>query len=402
MKLSNYLISSDGEINKIYDSEAEWIIWCLQSEWDTNSIETLSSGESIDWDKFISLCHRERVSPLIYALTRDRELLPGFVQERFQNNYHENLVRNTYLSHELGIILNQIMENISVLLLKGAALIESGYENPAVRPMADLDLLILPQYINQARLALDGAGYESYAQEPWPEYNQRYRLVAEYSKRDGGRYPYFIDLHWGILDIPYYRLIPIEDMFSRAEKVDDSINLPCPEDHFLVLCGHLGLHERYDAPLIRYYDLAILIQQGGESFSWEEILERAAEWKLVIPMKRALLRLQSLWPEIIPESITQNLSEMVPASGEQRIHSLVVDRQRNPTSDVLFYFATMPGFFKKTRFLLEQAFPSPAYMRQLYCPNRPSLWPLTYFLRAWLVFQFLSQARIKSRSNAAA
>ena len=399
-KLDNYLISSSGEMKMRDKTETEWILACLRSTWETGSIDKLDQRDSINWEHLLSLSNRERVSPLIYTLTNEKILLPPLVQEQFQQIYHQNLVRNTHLLHELGLILDRMAkENIPVILLKGAGLIESSYQNPAARPMADLDLLILPEYIQQARIILEDAGYGSPAVEPWPEFNQRYRQVVEYSKRDGGRYSYLIDLHWGILDIPHYEHIQVGDIFERAIHADNFSSFPCPEDHFLVLCGHLGLHERYNAPLIRYYDLALLIQQGGEDFSWEKALERGTDWQLAIPVQRALFRLNSLWPEIVPESVSRKVAEMVPTPEEHRIHSLVVDRQRNPTSDVLFYFATMPGFSRKSRYFLEQAFPSPAYMRQLYCPHRPYLWPLTYILRAGLVFQYLSQARQKSSAH---
>ena len=392
--LEKFLVPIQGEMKIPTKAETEWILTCLRSTWETGSIDTLDPRDSINWEYLLSLSNRERVSPLIYSLTYENRLLPQVVQERFQNVYHQNLVRNTYLLHELGILLDHMTkENIQVVLLKGAALIESGYGDPAARPMADLDLLILPEDINEARVVLEDAGFKSSIHEPWPEFSQRYRQVVEYNKSDGGRYPYLIDLHWGILDIPYYEHIQVEDIFERANQADNLTSFPCPEDHFLILCGHLGLHERYNAPLIRYFDLALLIQQGGDNFSWEEVMERAVDWQLVIPLQRALFRLKSLWPEIVTESVTRKATELASTPEEHRIYSLVVDRQRNPTSDVLFYFVTMSGFSRKTRYFLEQAFPSPAYMHQLYCPQRPYLWPLTYFLRAGLIFQYLSRAR---------
>ena len=148
-------------------------------------------------------------------------------------------------------------------------------------------------------------------------------------------------------------------------------------------------HERYSNDLLRYCDLAMLIALKGTNLRWERIFQEAQEWQLVIPVQRSLQRLEELWPDTVPAPVLQEITKLEPTNNERRIHRWVIDRPQNATSDVLLFVATMPGLVNKIRFLLEQGFPSPAYMRDRYNRKRSRLWPLLYFWRFGLTFRYL-------------
>jgi len=265
-----------------------------------------------------------------------------------------------------------------------------------VRPMADLDLLVTPAGANVACDTLTALGYTVDSLEPWPDYARRYRQVLEFRRMAGGDLYFLIDLHWGVVDVPYYERIPITTWFERTEQTqvgDVESQIPAAEDHLLCLCGHLALHERYSNDLLRYCDLAALICHAGQRLSWGAVLRQAAGWQLVIPLQRALISLEALWPGTVPLKVGRDAAGLQPSLTEKQIHRWVVDRPRNPTSDVLLFVATAKGNRRKIRLFLEQAFPSPAYMRERYKLEHHKLWPLAYFQRVGVTIRNLTKSR---------
>ena len=115
--MESYLVPPQAEMA----TDEEWILACLRSGWEPGVIDTLREGEAIDWEQLLEIAHRERVSPLIYSLARDRGLFPPHVLERLQGVYHQNLVRNTHLMNAAeNIVKRMVDEGIPVLLIKGA------------------------------------------------------------------------------------------------------------------------------------------------------------------------------------------------------------------------------------------------------------------------------------------
>lgn len=141
------------------------------------------------------------------------------------------------------------------------------------------------------------------------------------------------------------------------------------------------------------YDMAALIRDGGDMLDWHGVVQRAVDWQLVILLQRALAHLEALWPGTVPAGATEEVAVLQPTRAEALVHRWVVDRRRNRTSDVLLFLATLRGRGRRARYLLEQGFPSPAYMRELYCPRRPGLWPLSYLQRAGLTLWYLLPSR---------
>lgn len=139
--------------------------------------------------------------------------------------------------------------------------------------------------------------------------------------------------------------------------------------------------------------MAGLIHLGPRGLDWETVLQRAVDWHLVIPIQRALARLEELWPGTVPGDARQALRELAPTRSERCVHAWVTGRPRTATSNTLLSLATLPGIAGRITFLLEVAFPSPAYMRQRYCPRRPHLWPLSYGLRGALALKYLMHGR---------
>ena len=87
-------------------------------------------------------------------------------------------------------------KNVRVIVLKGAALAETIYENIAARPMADVDILVQKKDVDDALNLLTALGYERIANEARPGITTTYEneLVLQKS----GRKNVLLELHWSL------------------------------------------------------------------------------------------------------------------------------------------------------------------------------------------------------------
>lgn len=125
-----------------------------------------ATPESVDWEHVWQIANRERVVPLLYQTTRRMTELPAWWQERCRAEYQKTGILNTLRFRELsGLLADLRSAGLETIVLKGAALIELIYGNPALRPMIDLDLLLHKQDIPQAIELFAGRGYQVFGHE---------------------------------------------------------------------------------------------------------------------------------------------------------------------------------------------------------------------------------------------
>jgi hypothetical protein len=107
--------------------------------------------------------------PILAAKVLRAELsLPVEVREVLRSELEATAVRNTRLLAELASLSNTLCAlGIGHVALKGAALMARVYPSPALRHAIDLDVLIDPERLDDARRALYAIGYGE------PDYTQR-------------------------------------------------------------------------------------------------------------------------------------------------------------------------------------------------------------------------------------
>ncbi|MGC9468621.1 MAG: nucleotidyltransferase domain-containing protein [Anaerolineae bacterium] len=351
----------------------------------------MASREEVDWGAFQRIARENDLAPLLYYTLRGTTIVPPTIHEALQDAYYYVAGQNSIRLHEMDRILAALAEErVPVLLLKGAAFVETVYGNPGLRPMVDIDLLV--DRVAAAERALVKAGYEMSTADPWPGFSWRYRNSVAYSRLSGRGLPWLVGLHVRLFDVPYYERIPMDEWFARgiaAPGLGHGACVPAPEDHLVYLCGHLALHHQYDPTLLRFVDIALLIQRTGDNLDWDQVVDRGVAWRLVIPLQRVITRLEGLWPGTLPPDVVTRIAQLRPTGSERRVHQWVTAHPRSPMADTILALTTMPGFGRRLRFLLEVGFPSPDYMSRRYCSDRPGLWPFAYLRRAGLAIGYL-------------
>jgi hypothetical protein len=259
------------------------------------------------------------IAPLLYHTLRPNlawsELSP-LIKIYLAEQYQLNQQRVTILVAELEAILKSAHQaGIALLPLKGAVLVTHYYEDPALRPMADLDFLIQPA--DQGRLA-SLLGELGYRQILSPPRHQRY-ILARRSLRvastqgEHTENPYLLEVHTEVQEEfqgSRYRLT--EDLWAASE--------PAPwgaAPGWLVkpwaLLQHLLIHASRDlmdrrARLIQLYDLS-LVTPHLNGADWERLRQgaerRGEERWLYAPLRLMERYLGNLAPREVMATLAQ-------------------------------------------------------------------------------------------------
>ena len=369
--------------------EERFLQACLSYLLDGNSPRPTAPGE-MDWEKLYSLVVRHKLSGLAYLLGREGpQPWPDFLQQRFQRDYYSARLWGDQCRHEVSRALAALRDaGVRLLVLKGWALIPAVYKgDTGCRVFADIDLLVSPAQAGTAERVLEGLGYRALP-EVWPGFGRRYENGRSF-QLPGEPGPFgtvlAIGLHWHLLILPFYfRRVPVAGLFEQARPLEvagEPVEALAPEDNLVYTCGHLGLHHLYDPALFRAYEMAAAIRQAGASLDWKLVLERVTGWELVLPVQRTLGWLSRLFPGLVPDPVLEQVQSLAPSRAERRVHTWMLRGRDNHAIRWMIAWFTLE-WWKRPGFVLETAVPSPAYMKQRYCPQRPALWPLAYLWRA--------------------
>lgn len=206
--------------------------------------------------------------------------LPEPMQGWLREQHHLNRERLVRMMAELREVLQAAHDaSIPLVPLKGSALVFHHYSDPALRPMADLDLLLRPQ--DEAALArlLDRLGYALTEATPrHRSYERRGPIQPLVTHGEHPDNPRGLELHtevreafWGI------RYDVTEEMWAgeQASFGGAMARLAPP----VALMQHLLIHASTDiiagkARLVRLYDVALLGARLSET-EWEVLLAAA-------------------------------------------------------------------------------------------------------------------------------
>jgi hypothetical protein len=359
------------------------ILSCLRSRWDPSALEEaceVVAHERLDWDAFLKSSRAGALEALLYAALREHDLFPAPVMETLRLAYYANARRNLILFRELAVILDRLAaEKIPAVVLKGAALAEVVYGNPAVRPMSDVDLLVREADLSGAMAALVDLGYDII-----PPAAYRNEVVLQ---KDGATAA--IELHWGLFVSPSHQHVFSMDWLWETTmpiQIDGTPTLMLgPEAQLLHLCGHLFLHHHSDedARLLWLHDVAEVIICYQDQLDWDRLLARAQATGLVAAVQEVVNRVAADWQVPVPDDALVTLRSIHLSADEERIRAWLPDAHSSGGRRFLADLRSMPGWGARFRFLWRNLFPPVGYMRELYGVRHALLVPFLYPYR-WI------------------
>jgi hypothetical protein len=287
------------------------------------------------------------------------------------------VARDLLVSLELSGVLGALADSgVRALVIKGAALAYTVYEQPWHRPRLDTDILVATADVEPAARVLTQCGYDRCEAISTGAFVS-HQVAFERSDAQGLRH--VIDLHWKIANPQLLsNAVPFEELWTDSVPVPAlgaAARMPSPVNALLIGCIHRLAHHQGHDRLIWLYDLHLLGRQLDD-LGWDELCRGAQDRGVAGLCLDGLLQARQRVFAAVPPGVEQALAR-VPAEPSTVYLRGPVRRRDVLASDL----ALLPGWRARVRLLREHAFPSAAFIRARYgCSSRAML-PLAYVHR---------------------
>ncbi len=231
----------------------------------------------VDWEYLNTLSRLHQVWPLLDLNVRrlkDQAPVPVSWLEQSQRLCRLTLFDNAFKAYQLLRVVRGVQSiDIECIPVKGIVVAETLYGDLALRPAADLDVLVRQHDLPQVRSILNALGF---IQETTPDFGHVHHALHDppYVFEHGSQ-RVRLDLHW-TLWASYLFPIDITTVWERAtlsQLRGVPLWLLSPEDTLL----HLAIHRSRSAIRLRLIcDIAELLRRYGHTLDWDYVLRQAA------------------------------------------------------------------------------------------------------------------------------
>ena len=338
------------------------------------------------WDALTDLAIRERVAPLLSRRLEARDDVPDIFRRKLRGELYNTGAVNLVLYRELARLLEGAPGR--VVILKGAALATSLYDDPALRPMGDIDVLVRREDLALWTRHVTDLGYERDS----PAMARGLSAAVHYhvAFRGGPHRDTVIELHWSLIGGDSdWRAPDIDWFWSQTEpwhppeaSSGHEASQLAPAARVLYLSAHAMLqHGSAATRLIWLYDIPRVLERDGARLSWPKIVEKAhaLEWDTAVA--EALERAQGLFDAPVPSGVSESLRTR--AAARSRAHVVEKADSRTSQAELVLRELECLDWFGRIRLGFAIVFPSPTYLKWRY-PRTGRLWPLAYLYR-WSV-----------------
>lgn len=241
----------------------------------------LLRDERLHWGNLVVMAGYHGVQPLLYAHLRglDEELLSEEHMTWLRGVVGARSAHSLVLLREIGSLAALFdREGLPFIVVKGPVLALAVYGGLAIRPFADLDLVIAPTDYARVEAVLAGQGYHSRAMGAAQKRSYLY-IHGQYTfwrrLTDVGNAHVFLDVHTAVMPPGYTYTERFESLLERARPLvvgGAEVQTLEPEDLLIVLSFH-GFKSRWDR--LKYVcDVAEVIHAYPD-LDWDAVFERA-------------------------------------------------------------------------------------------------------------------------------
>lgn len=367
-------------------TESELLLYCLNIGTDETKAGKLEQLSTSDWDGVIQQSVRHGVAPLLYQ--RLEKLgpsanIPDSIVQRLRGIYLHSVVRNTLLYHELSKVLG-ILQNdgIPVIVLKGAALAELIYQNIALRPMSDVDLLVKGKDIWKIDKVLSQLGYESNTFLLSKRHAQWIQHIT-YTNR-----VIHVEIHPKIYELP--NLNPWINASPATIASTDTLILGS-EDFLLHLCLHVDRHFRKDGStnLIWWCDIAEFLKHYHKELNWDYVTRIAKKHQVEGAIHR-ILHVVNEWfdghapanvlSQLKDDGIIISINDVLHPAKESTSEHKQAQTQIESLHSLLSSTSRIPSIHNKIYHVFRSIFPCREFMIHRYSVTRPNFVYFYYFI----------------------
>jgi hypothetical protein len=287
------------------------LLAAIRLEAEAEKIARLRGFSEEEWEALLEEAGRHGLVPLLFHSLKTYypdPQIPPQIQERLRSIYYSSAARNMKLYQQLeGVVRKFARENIQVILLKGAHLAMFVYDNMALRPMVDIDLLLKPLDLEKVHKILIMDGYSTATEKI--SLDPEIKHLPPYWKR-GGISGFLLEVHVNITSPPIMEQSDMNALWARVEKAsigEAEVFILSPEDLFLHLCLHSCIQHNFENGLIACIDAANIIKYYGERIKWQQLWEQA-QW---LGIERALYLILALTEKLVGVPVPEEISQVV-------------------------------------------------------------------------------------------
>lgn len=309
------------------------------------------------WSATFSAARQHRLTGLLHAAV-DAGVLPTSDGQARQARaaYRSVMLRVLALERELLAVVDRLATaGIPARVLKGSAVANLDYRQPALRSFVDLDLLVRPADFDAAVHALTSDGFRRKLAEPRPGFDRRFDKGTTLVGGTG----FEVDLHRTFVLGPWGALVDLDSLWAGAEEFTVAgrpLLALSRSNRFLHACYHATLGD-WPLRLASLRDVAEMLPDAELGRS--EVLATARAWggetvvASAIADTRRLLRLPasgvlSTWAD-----------DHVPTRRDEARLALYTHQDKTFAAQALATIPALPGLRDKA-----------AYLRALLAPDR--------------------------------
>ncbi len=288
-----------------------------------------------DWDLVLRFArHAHLLGHLYYLMDQNAlwELVPEKVRDILMGGHIYNRFFRLQARREIRQIA-EVIQNVPVILLKGAAYIESRCGAYGGRRLSDIDLMVRQSELTAVEKTLLASGWQ-YGEVN--EYDQHYYrdwmhevppMVHQYRNME-------VDLHHNIV-APVSRIkVTAQKLFDKAVAIPDSSFLRLEnKDLILHSATHLFFNDELRGGLRDLVDMHELCMEfASQEDFWPELVSRARELGMQRPLYYALSSLSRFLKTPVPAPVMAESQKDRPSFPVRVLMATLIQRQLAPES----------------------------------------------------------------------
>ena len=235
-----------------------------------------------DWAVLYEVAKRHSLTPLLHArLEPILERVPTTTREALREDRTQNAAHAMFLEFELTQIVDSFRaEDIPLIVFKGIPLARQLFDDPGLRPMVDIDVLVHTKDVTASLDLVSQIGWQA------PNTPQPFQIKACELKKEVFGALIYLELHWtnqrkGEYDLPEARL------WQETTETSEG-TVFTPEMALFTLVLHAARHSF--RPYRQLVDIAHAVAQWNDTLNWHRVVDLANEAR-ALPMLATVLAL---------------------------------------------------------------------------------------------------------------
>lgn len=304
---SNLIMKKKTRSQQAEKPENKLLLICARTG--LNSAQNILLAEllrkDLDWDYVLETARGHRLLPLLYKHLNNIALVsvPDSIMKELKTQVQKITSKNILLCGQLSLILKTLSDkSIPALPFKGPVLALQAYNNLALRPYDDLDIMVRKQdmkYIPDVLKKIQFVKIKPNEHEPYLHHDYYYRTNTNS----------LAEIHWSFVQSYWKFSLRYENLSGRLVKykfLGNEINSLDLEDTLLIIVQHGIKH--YWQRLIWLIDVAELLNSNNE-IKWDVLFERADKLHIRRVISSGLLLAHNLLDAKVPDEIIKRISK---------------------------------------------------------------------------------------------